>query len=159
METIEICGANRFETYTKTREASRGIVLEEGKILLSYETKTDQWFLPGGGVEAGESAEVCCMREIAEETGCVVEPLRMFLTINEYYEEWRYASRFFVCRPVGSTERSLTAREKEAGLEPRWIPLQEAVSIFSLHERYAEEKRGAYLREYTALQAYLRGKD
>ena len=51
METINIYGANRFETFTKTREACRGIVLSEDKILLTYEVNTDQYFLPGGGLE------------------------------------------------------------------------------------------------------------
>ncbi|MCR5177421.1 MAG: beta-lactamase family protein, partial [Lachnospiraceae bacterium] len=39
-----------------------------------------------------------------------------------------------------------------------WIPLQEAIGIFSRHESYAdvsEEKRGSYQREYTALQEYM----
>jgi len=31
MKTIDIYGENRFETYTKTREACRGIVIREGK--------------------------------------------------------------------------------------------------------------------------------
>lgn len=46
----------------------------------------------------------------------------------------------------------------EAGLEPRWIPLNEAIDIFSKHQDYADEnemKRGAYLREYNALLSYV----
>lgn len=72
MKTIDIYGDNRFEKQTKTRVACRGIVLSKGNILLSYEVNTDQWFIPGGGLEADESLEECCSRELAEETGCVV---------------------------------------------------------------------------------------
>ena len=53
----------------------------------------------------------------------------------------------------------LTDAEQRRGLEPQWLPLQDAVELFSRHQDYAaesEEKRGAYLREYTALQEYLR---
>ena len=53
----------------------------------------------------------------------------------------------------------LTDAEKQRGLEPQWLPLQEAVDLFSRHQSYAsvsEEKRGSYLREYTALQEYLK---
>ena len=50
MKTIDIYGDNRFEKQTKTRVACRGIVISDGKILMSYEVKTDQWFIPGGGV-------------------------------------------------------------------------------------------------------------
>lgn len=157
MDTIDILGTNRFEVYTKVREACRGIVLREGEILLSYERNTDQWFLPGGGLEDGENLLQCCQRELAEETGFVVSPEKHFLTINEYYEEWKFVSHYFQCRITGKTPRQLTAREAEVGLEPRWLPLQEAVAIFSKHQEYAdnEMKRGAYLREYRALCAFL----
>lgn len=157
MKTIDIYGANRFAEHTKIRQAARGIVARDGRILLTYEVNTDQWFLPGGGLEDRESIEQCCVRELAEETGCVVEPLLHYLTINEYYEEWLFVSHYFVCRITGKTQRLLTEREAQVGLEPRWIPLQEAISIFSKHQDYAhdEMKRGAYLREYKALSAYV----
>lgn len=161
MKTIEILGDNRFESYTKTRGACRGIVVSGDKILLTYEVNTDQWFIPGGGMESGESSEECCVRELAEETGYLVEPKQHFLTIHEYYEEWFFESHYFVCELVGETERKLTEREAEVGLEPRWIPIEEATRIFSKHGEYAatdEMKRGAYLREYEALLAYKKGK-
>lgn len=83
METIQIYGDNRFEKHTKMRQACRGIVMKEGNILLTYEVNTDQWFIPGGGLEGTESKEDCCMRELAEETGFLVEPLRDFFDHND----------------------------------------------------------------------------
>ena len=157
METINIYGANRFNEVTKVRDACRGIVIQDGMILLTYEVNTDQWFIPGGGLEGEETIQQCCIRELAEETGFVVNPLYHFATINEYYEEWKYISNYFICEITGETERVLTEREAEVGLEPRWIPLQEAITIFSKHQEYAhdEMKRGAYLREYKALLACM----
>ena len=161
MESINIFGENRFETYTKIRKACRGIVVSNGMILLTYEVNTDQWFIPGGGLEGEETIEACCIRELAEETGFVVNPLCQFATINEYYEEWLFISHYFTCEIIGETQRLLTELEAEVGLEPRWIPLQEAVTIFSKHQDYAydEMKRGSYLREYKALNAYLAMKE
>lgn len=158
MRSIDIYGANRFEQYNKVREACRGIVVKGDKILLTYEVNTDQWFIPGGGVENDETLQECCVRELAEETGCVVNPNEPFLTINEFYEEWLFISHYYVCEHIGETQRKLTEREYEVGLEPRWITLIEAVEIFSKHQEYAtvnEMKRGAYLREYRALLAYM----
>ena len=153
---INIYGDNRFPEHTKVREACRGIVIRDGLILLTYEVNTDQWFIPGGGLEGAESIQQCCIRELAEETGYIVNPLFRFLTISEYYEEWLFISHYFICEITGETQRLLTEREAQVGLEPRWIPLQEAVDIFSKHQDYAhdEMKRGAYLREYEALKAY-----
>ena len=160
METINIYGANRFETFSKTREACRGIVLSEEKILLTYEVMTDQYFLPGGGLEHEETLQECCARELAEETGYWVDSRYQYLTINEYYEEWKFVSHYFACAVTGETSRKLTEREAEVGLEPRWVSLDEAVEIFSKHNEYAdnEMKRGAYQREYEALLCFLRNR-
>lgn len=158
MEVINIYGDNRFEKYTKIREACRGIIVSNEKILLTYEVNTDQWFIPGGGIEESEGLEDCCVRELAEETGHIVKTNKQFVTINEYYEEWFFISHYFVCVVIGKIERNLTERETEVGLEPRWIPLKDAIEIFSKHQDYAEEnemKRGAYLREYKALCYFI----
>lgn len=159
METIDIYGDNYSEQYTKVREACRGIVIHEGRILLTYEVNTDQWFIPGGGLEEGESTQECCVREMVEETGCVVKANKQYLTINEHYDEWLFVSHYFICDYVGETERTLTEREMEEGLEPRWISLEEAIDIFSKYQEYAADenkmKTGAYFREYKALLSYV----
>ncbi len=157
MTTINIYGENRHENHTKLREACRGIILYEGKILMTYARKVDFWMLPGGGLEEGEDLRQCCIRELAEETGLLVEPLYSFVTIHEFYEEWLYRSHYFVCKTVGETQRQLTAVEEENDLVSRWIPLQEAVAIFAAYQEHKDEelKRGAYLREYNALLALI----
>ena len=69
MKVIDIVGENYFGKWDKTRTACRGIIIHDTKVLLSYETRNDQWMLPGGGLEDNESEKACCIREIAEETG------------------------------------------------------------------------------------------
>ena len=158
MNTIEILGANRFETYTKTRDGSRAIIVNDGKILLTHELQSGWWLIPGGGLEEGENPETCVIREVEEETGLIVRPLRQFLVMNEYYEEYRYTGYFFVCEVTGNGQMKLTDAEKRRGVQPEWIPLREAIDIFSKHESYAEEseeKRGSYQREYLALREYM----
>lgn len=158
MKTIDIYGEKYFEQYTKSREACRGIVIRNGKILLTYEVNTNQWFIPGGGLENDETIEECVARELKEETGCTVKPNYQYLTINEHYEDWLFVSHYFVCEYVGETEKNLTEMETENGLEPRWIDINEAVEIFSKYQDYYGDenkmKYGAYLREYKALLSY-----
>lgn len=48
MKTVEILGANRFETYTKMRKGSRAIIVQDGNILLTHELNSGWWLLPGG---------------------------------------------------------------------------------------------------------------
>jgi len=154
---LEIKGANRFETFTKTRIGSRGVIVKGDKILLSHETVSGWWLIPGGGMEEGETPEECLIREINEETGLIVRPQEEFLILHEYYEEYRYTSHYYVCEVTGQGRMNLTDEEKRRGLEPEWILLDDALELFSKHESYAavsEEKRGSYQREYMALTEY-----
>ena len=160
MEKIEIFGANYFGHWDRVRTACRGIVLRGDGILLSHEAANGQYMIPGGGLEAGETAAECCAREVAEETGLVVEPGDCALEMDEYYEDVKYVSLFFFCKPVGTTARHLTERERAVGMEPRWVPLHEAIAEFSRHREFAatdEMRRGLYLREYMALERLLGG--
>ena len=86
MKQIVIYGENRHAKATRTRVACRGVILSEGKLLLVHEEAVDQWLIPGGGLEEGETLEECCIREMAEETGSLVQPEQCYLTIHEYYQ-------------------------------------------------------------------------
>lgn len=48
-----------------------------GKILLTRREDNNQWCLPGGGMEPGESASETCIREVEEETGLRVAIKRL----------------------------------------------------------------------------------
>lgn len=154
---MDIYGDNYSNITRHCREASRGIIIKDGSVMLCHETRIDQWMIPGGGMEANETPLECCVREVAEETGLVVKPKKCFLIMNEYYEDWKYVSYYFECVVTGTTERKLTGREIQVGTTPKWVPYDSAKDIFSRHRDYAasnEERRGIYLREYHALLKY-----
>ena len=54
-----------------TRAAAYGVIIRDEQILLAHwnEGGLSGWTLPGGGMEWGESAAECALREIKEETG------------------------------------------------------------------------------------------
>lgn len=154
MRLIEIFGENYFGEWNDTRAACRAIMIKDGKLLLSYEAKTGQYMIPGGGLENGEAEEECCVREVEEETGYIVKPSDCFLEIDEYYENFKWISRYFICEVTGEGRQALTQREMDVGMEPRWLPFAEIKEIFRKHQSYAETdemRRGMYLREFTAL--------
>ena len=157
---VDIVGDNYFGKWDKTRTACRGIILRGNRLLLSYETRTGQWMLPGGGLEDNEDERECCVREVAEETGFLIRPTECVFEIDEYYEDFKWVNRYFFGEVTGETAVQLTEREKEVGMEPRWLPLDEIIRIFSAHASYAdtdEMRRGMYLREYTALSKLCGG--
>ena len=83
-------------------------------------------------------------------------PLTHFLTVRETYPEWLYISHYFVCSIVGQTQAYLTPYEERMGLELCWMPLNNAMALFSHRAKHAEKEvqRGSYLREYTALASF-----
>lgn len=157
-KVIDYYGDNYSGFTNHCREASRAIIIKNGNIMLSHETKIGQWMIPGGGVESNEHPLECCIREVAEETGLIIEPEKCFLIMNEYYEDWKFVSYYFECVVTGLTERKPTERELRVGALPEWISLNDAIDIFSHHQDYAEsneERRGIYLREYTAIKEFM----
>ncbi|MBO5746954.1 MAG: NUDIX hydrolase [Clostridia bacterium] len=157
MKEINILGANRFETHSKIRVGCRAVVIDNGKLLVTYEKVGDSWILPGGGLKDNETLEECCAREIEEETGYLVKPTNKFLVINEFYEEYKYVSHYFVCEVVGKSQMKLTNPEQLRCLKSQWIDIEQFIKIVSEHQKYAdvsEEKRGSYMREYTAIKYY-----
>lgn len=158
VKMVEIHGANAHKAFSKTRVGCRGIVIKNSRILISHEVNADYYLIPGGGLEAGETSEECCAREVCEETGYIVKPVFHFLTINEYYGEYKYINHYFLCDIIGESEQNLTANEIKRGLIPEWISPKKMLELYSKHGNFAttnEEKRGAYLREYTALTEYF----
>lgn len=157
MEEIEIFGDVYAPAPSHCRTACRGIVVRDDQILLSYEANTDQWFLPGGGLEENETPEECCIREVGEETGVVVRILQPLAVVKEFYGDWLFENWYFVCEQTGRIQRSPTSEEIENGLEPRWLAVDEAMAVFAAYRAYADTdplKYGTYLREHKVLAPY-----
>ncbi len=154
-EIIKQYSQNYLDPPDKVRVASRGLLIENDRILLSYEANTDVYMSPGGGMENGESLEECCIREFKEETGYIVDPIEHFIVINEYCFETMYVSNYFICKRTGESPQSLTDIEIEHGLKPVWIKIDKALELFSKYPEKREDIASLYLREYTVLNKYL----
>ena len=160
MKYFKIIGDNYCGQISGARVGCRAIVVENGKLLLSFETKTGQYMLPGGGLESGETEIACVKREIAEETGYIIKPDDCALVIDEFYGDKRFENRYFFGKIVGETTAKPTDEEIKLGLKPVWLTIEEAIGVFSNYGLYVgrdEMRRGMYMREYTALKTLLSG--
>lgn len=70
---------------TSLPNAASVALFEGGRVLLIQRARAPwlgKWSLPGGRLEAGEDAETCARREIAEEIGLVVSALRPVVRLD-----------------------------------------------------------------------------
>jgi ADP-ribose pyrophosphatase YjhB (NUDIX family) len=59
------------------RPGVAAVIFADDRLLLQRRDDTGRWGLPGGGVEPGESVRQAIVREVREETGLEVEPVRL----------------------------------------------------------------------------------
>ena len=80
------------------------IVVHGGKVLLARQHVSqgqDFWVLPGGGLKKAEGLLDCARREIAEETGLEIEPLRLLYAGDFFKGEKHVVDTFWLARVVG----------------------------------------------------------
>lgn len=63
------------------------LLLQEGKILAMQDERSPYYYLPGGRVQMGETAEQAVMREVREELGVAVEIQRPLWLNQAFFTE------------------------------------------------------------------------
>ncbi len=113
--------------------AAGGIVERDGRIALVHRPKYDDWSLPKGKLDGGESFEDAALREVFEETG-------LTCTLGAELEPTRYRDakgrpklvRYWLMTPTGDGAFE-PSREVDA---LRWVTPEEARRLLSYeHDR------------------------
>ena len=86
------------------------LIFRRGRILMAQRGKDPLkgwWSLPGGALELGESLESAVCREVLEETGLEVVPVKMFEVFERIMRdaagkpEYHYILIDYICRVTG----------------------------------------------------------
>ena len=126
-----------MSSYDKIHVLSRAAIIHDDKILLckTLDLEISFYFLPGGHIEYGESAENCCLRELREEIGseCTI---KRFLGALEYRFEPGHSS---ICHNheysfIFEAESELLKSDKkiacpEKHIELVWMPISSLQEI------------------------------
>jgi 8-oxo-dGTP diphosphatase len=114
------------------------ILVESGKLLLIKRAKEPfkgEWALPGGRIEDNETAEQCLKREMKEETGLDVEPVRFTgLYSDPERDPRRVIAASYVVRRTGG---ELQAGD-DAG-EAAWFPLNNLPMLAADHKKIIQD--------------------
>lgn len=83
------------------RSAAYGLLLEGSRVLLVHAAgATGRWWLPGGGVEFGETPTECLVRELLEETGLRVEATELLDVVSDVMDYPERALRVHSTRVI-----------------------------------------------------------
>jgi 8-oxo-dGTP diphosphatase len=113
--------------------AAGGVVVRDGAVLVVHRPRYDDWSLPKGKLEKGESWEDAALREVHEETGAACRLLREL-------EDDRYTDRrgrpkrvrWWLMEALRVDDRDGDHEVDEV----RWVPLPQAGSLLTYaHER------------------------
>jgi 8-oxo-dGTP diphosphatase len=102
--------------------AAGGVVRRDGEVLVIHRPKYDDWTLPKGKLDRGETAEQAALREVEEETGFVCE-------LGEEVESTTYEDRNGKIKLVRYWEMTPVGGEFEPNDEVdelRWVTPDEA---------------------------------
>jgi 8-oxo-dGTP diphosphatase len=118
--------------------ACDAVLVENGKILLIKRAKEPfkgEWAVPGGRIEDDETAEECLVREMEEETGLKVEPVKMTGLYSEPERDPRLIiAAAFLVRRVGGEPKA----GDDAG-EVRWFELAKMPKLCADHNKIVED--------------------
>ncbi|MDX5450648.1 MAG: NUDIX domain-containing protein [Actinomycetes bacterium] len=94
-----------------------------------HDVARDFWFTPGGGLEEGESARAAAVRELAEETGHVLETHELTGPV------WRRTAVFdFASRPYTQFEEIFVGLLSHAEQRARTVEEWTAVELETIDE-------------------------
>ena len=97
------------------------------KIVIIYRKSEDDFSLPKGHLEAGETLEQCAIRETKEETGLDIELLSTLSVVTYTNNSDGYVeTTYYLARSLNDN-----AVQPENGVDVHWMSLEEALQKIS----------------------------
>ena len=136
MKKLLILDSDNYANCSKTLEktTTRGVIFKGDKLAMQQDAK-GLFKMPGGGVEGNESLMDCLKREVAEETGLVIneDSVHEIGEITEvrqdiFDEDTKYTCHtlYYWCQVSDETvPLNLTESEKERGFHLSWATPEE----------------------------------
>ena len=118
------------DTFTPVSEgihAAGGVVVRDGKVLLVHRPRYDDWTLPKGKLDEGESFENAALREVEEETGVRCTLLRELPGTMYMVGDRPKIVRYWLMEPESETPFVPNDETDEL----RWLSRDDAMGMLS----------------------------
>jgi mutator protein MutT len=136
-DSIYYSAVKRFDTdhqeyFENGPSHAGGVVIRREDTTVKYlvvnaKTKLDEWVLPKGHIEPGESAEQAARREVREETGVEAAILESLDSVEFSAPRGRVKAQFYLMEAV-------KASQPREGRNVKWCTYDEAVRYLSFKE-------------------------
>jgi 8-oxo-dGTP diphosphatase len=108
-------------------EAAGGVVLRDGRVALVHRPRYDDWTLPKGKLDPGESFPAAALREVLEETGLGCRLVRELPAVEYSVRERPKLVRYWLMEV--EAESPFAANDEVDEL--RWAALGDALDLLS----------------------------
>ncbi len=132
--------AERLRIEPHQRVAAYAVVVAHGALLLTQLAPrtgaAGRWNLPGGGIDPGEAPVDAVVREVAEETGQVVDEVRLVDVMTQHWVgrsarglEDYHAVRLLHTARCAEPTRPVVHDVGGSTSDARWVPLDDLSSV------------------------------
>lgn len=115
----------------------RVMMIRDNQVLLVRHTYINGWYMPGGGIERGETLDAAARREAAEEVGAELHNLSLVGAYSNF-KEWKSDHNILFL----STDFTVSGKGDHEIAEIRFFPLDALPQdLWPGHRRRLEEYR------------------
>ena len=108
------------------------VLNENNELLLQLRSDTNDWGLPGGGMEIGDSFEETACKELYEETGLIAEELKLLglASGKELYYKFPHGDEIYNATAIfKATAVTGSIRKNEESKALKYFPLEKLPNL------------------------------